>query len=57
MSPVDIERCQVRMPKIKNHFMAIDPKPKEEDVFFGGQYDIVVATQSLFYEYRLRSDI
>lgn len=49
ISPVDIERCQARMPKIADHFAVIDPKPKEDDVFFGGQYDIVVGIQSLFF--------
>ena len=49
ISPIDIERCQARMPDLTDHFAIIDPTPTAADVFFGGSYDVVVAIQSLFY--------
>ena len=49
ISEPDIQRCKQRMPDIADHFITIDPKPNETDVFFGGRYDIVTAIQSLYY--------
>ena len=49
ISEPDIQRCKQRMPDIADHFITIDPKPNETDVFFGGRYDIVTAVQSLYY--------
>lgn len=49
ISPIDIERCQARMPEIASHFKVIDPKPKLEDIFWRGEYDVVIGIQSLFY--------
>ncbi|MBT6047497.1 MAG: methyltransferase domain-containing protein [Candidatus Scalindua sp.] len=49
ISNVDINRCQQKMPDIASHFEVIDPKPEESDVFFGGEYDVVVGIQSLYY--------
>jgi len=37
ISAVDIERCKARMPQISDHFAVIEPKPKTEDVFWGGE--------------------
>lgn len=49
ISKVDIERCKERMPEISDHFIVIDPKPKSEVMFFSGEYDVVIAIQSLYY--------
>jgi cyclopropane fatty-acyl-phospholipid synthase-like methyltransferase len=49
MSKVDIENCQKRMPEIKDHFAVIDPQPQSGDVFFKGDYDIVLSIQTLYY--------
>lgn len=49
ISRVDIERCHKRMPTIADHFAVIDPAPKGEAVFFGGEFDVVTAIQSLYY--------
>jgi SAM-dependent methyltransferase len=49
ISKVDINRCKERMPNISDHFTAIDPLPKADDVFFGGDFDLVTAIQSLYY--------
>ena len=49
ISEVDIQRCKDRMPEISDHFAVINPRPKAEDVFFGGGYDVVIAIQSLYY--------
>ncbi len=49
ISKIDIERCKARMPHISDHFSVIDSQPEESDVFFGGNYDLVVAIQSLYY--------
>ena len=49
ISEPDIQRCKQRMPDIADHFITIDPKPNETDVFFEGRYDIVTAIQSLYY--------
>ncbi|KAB2952941.1 class I SAM-dependent methyltransferase [Heliorestis acidaminivorans] len=49
ISTVDIEQCRKRMPEIHNHFVVIDPKPNDSDVFFEGNYDVIIAIQSLYY--------
>jgi SAM-dependent methyltransferase len=32
-----------------DHFALIDPAPREDDVWFGGAFDVIVAVQSLYY--------
>jgi SAM-dependent methyltransferase len=49
ISKVDINRCKDRMPHISDHFAVVEPAPKEDDVFFGGNFDLVTAIQSLYY--------
>jgi cyclopropane fatty-acyl-phospholipid synthase-like methyltransferase len=49
ISHIDIERCKKRMNKIASHFSIIDSQPKTEDIFFGGEYDVVIAIQALYY--------
>lgn len=49
ISETDIRRAGERYTHIADRFEVISPKPKEDDVFFGGGYDVVVAIQSLHY--------
>jgi len=49
ISECSINRCKGKMPDIADHFMIIDPKPKGDEIFYGGEYDIITAVQSLYY--------
>lgn len=49
ISEVDIGRARSRMPDIKDHFLVIPPKPAASDRFFGGQFDVVVSIQTLYF--------
>lgn len=44
-----IRACKDRMPEIMDHFRVIDPKPRVNQVFFEGGYDVITAIQSLYY--------
>jgi SAM-dependent methyltransferase len=51
---VDISRdnigaCRRRMPDIADHFAVIDAMPKEKDLYFGGEFDLILAIDSLYY--------
>ncbi|WNC22409.1 class I SAM-dependent methyltransferase [Thermosynechococcus sp. PP22] len=43
----DIAVARSRMPHIASHFAVIDPKPNPEQIFFGGNFDIVISIQTL----------
>ena len=43
----DIAAAQRHMPHIADHFMVIDPKPDGDNIFFGGQFDVVISIQTL----------
>ena len=45
----DIEICKKQMPKIEANFKLIDPVPNEDDLWYGGGFDLVTAIQSLYY--------
>jgi SAM-dependent methyltransferase len=49
ISPANIEACQRRMPDCVDHFAVVDPMPQPDDVFFGGEFDLVLALDSLYY--------
>lgn len=49
ISKIDIQRSKERMPHIEEHFSVIDSAPGEKDVFFGGDYDLIIAIQALYY--------
>lgn len=49
ISETDIARCQETMSDIRDHFAVITAAPSEEDVFFDGEYDLVIAVQALYY--------
>ena len=57
----DIEIARHRYSHIRDHVAVINPHPKEMDVFFNGQFNVIIAVQSLYYlsnsyfEVRLRS--
>lgn len=44
-----IALCRERMGDIAGHFALIDPQPTPERTFFGGQFDLITAVQSLYY--------
>lgn len=49
ISQPDINRCKSRMPDVADHFLVIPPEPSESDVWFGGNFDLVVSIQALYY--------
>ncbi|MDX1959909.1 MAG: class I SAM-dependent methyltransferase [Leptospiraceae bacterium] len=49
ISEVDINRAKSRMPDIRDNFQVIDPKPKSDQIFFGGEFDIVISIQTLYF--------
>jgi len=49
ISEADINKCKNDMPDINKHFCVVDPRPKTDDSFFGGDFDVVVAIQALYY--------
>ena len=48
ISERDIARAREIMPHIKDHFAVISPKPKRDNVFFGGGFDLVISIQTLY---------
>lgn len=49
ISPKNIEVCKRKMPDIASHFMVIGPEPRELNCFFGGNFSLIVAFDSLYY--------
>ena len=49
ISKTSIQRCKEKMPDIAEHFQIINPKPKSNQIFFKGNFDIITAVQSLYY--------
>jgi len=49
ISDTDLNVCRELMPAISDNFLKINPMPTKTDKFFGGEFDIVVAIQSLYY--------
>lgn len=49
VSKPDIEVCKMRMVDIPTHFTDVDPKPNANDIFFGGEFDLITAIQSLYH--------
>lgn len=49
ISDTDIARCRGTMPEISDHFQIIAPEPQADQVFCGGDFDLVMAVQSLYY--------
>ena len=43
----DIAAAQRRMPHVADHFKVIDPHPDENQMFFGGDMDVVISIQTL----------
>jgi len=37
------------LPDIENHFQMIDPEPTQTDMFFDGDFDLVISIQVLYY--------
>lgn len=48
ISERDIARAGEIMPHIKDHFAVIAPKPKADDMFFGGDFDFVMSIQTVY---------
>jgi len=49
ISEVDIDIAKKGIPETKNNFSIIESKPKKDDMFFGGDFTLVTAVQSLYY--------
>jgi SAM-dependent methyltransferase len=49
ISERNIDLCQSKMPEIKEHFFVNSVSPDENERFFGGNFDLVIAIQSLYY--------
>ncbi len=49
ISDKDIEVAKRAMPDISSHFLTIPSKPDIDDMFFGGNFDLITAVQSLYY--------
>jgi cyclopropane fatty-acyl-phospholipid synthase-like methyltransferase len=49
VSSVNIDICRKRMPDITDHFMVVEAMPHTDDIFFGGDFDLVIAIDSLYY--------
>ncbi len=47
ISKTDIEAAQKYIPNIANQLIVIDSKPDENNIFFGGGFDIVISIQTL----------
>lgn len=43
----DIAAAQKRMPHVADHFKIISPEPDENQLFFGGEMDVVISIQTL----------
>ncbi|MDY0305754.1 MAG: class I SAM-dependent methyltransferase [Desulfovibrionaceae bacterium] len=48
ISAVDIQKAQEKSGMPAN-FQVIASQPKDEDIFFGGRFDLIMAIQSLYY--------
>lgn len=49
ISEKDINVAKNAMPDVASHFEVIPAKPDTNDIFFGGQFDLITAVQSLYY--------
>lgn len=49
ISEAHIAYCRKVMPEAAEKFLVIDPEPDTEDRWFGGNFDLVLAIQSLYY--------
>lgn len=47
--PNAIARCKERFPEAAEHFATVDPEPDPRRDFFGGQFDLVLSNQVLYY--------
>jgi cyclopropane fatty-acyl-phospholipid synthase-like methyltransferase len=49
ISETDLARARRRMPDIADNFLQIPPKPKADDMFFGGGFDLIISIQTLYF--------
>lgn len=49
ISETDLATARKRMPDIADHFLQVAPKPQENDMFFGGNFDLVISIQTLYF--------
>ncbi len=49
ISKPDLSRCMQKMPDIKNQFIECNRKPSINDMFFDGDFDLVIAIHSMYY--------
>lgn len=49
ISEVDIDVAKQSIPDQAGNFLVIPSKPSADDMFFGGNFDLITASQSLYY--------
>lgn len=49
ISDPDLAAARERFPQLATRFGRIDPRPSRDDRWFGGNFDVVTAIQSLYY--------
>lgn len=49
ISEINIQHCKQRIPDIADHFHVVDSMPDAHKEFWGGNYDLIIAVQSLYY--------
>lgn len=49
ISQTDLRRARELSPDIADHFAEVNPKPQKTDMFFGGQFDLIVSIQTLYF--------
>jgi SAM-dependent methyltransferase len=49
VSDVDLVAARDRFPALADRFERINPKPSRDDRWFGGDFDVITAIQSLYY--------
>ena len=49
ISAKDIDKAKSIMPDIKDNFLIIDPKPKDDDIFFNGNFDFIISIQTIYF--------
>jgi len=49
ISEIDINIAKKSIPDISEHFKIINPQPEKNQIFFGGNFKLIIGIQSLYY--------
>jgi SAM-dependent methyltransferase len=49
ISETDLATARSRMPDVADNLLQIEPKPSESDMFFGGDFDLIISIQTLYF--------